>query len=479
VALSYVWGNVQQLQLKKENYTRLSQHGSLSELSSEIPQSIKDAMILSDRLGESYLWVDALCIKQDDREDQAQQIENMDAVYSGAVLTIVSAAGVDSNGGLPGVRPGSRSVIQHVERVKGMDLVTAQCPFEESVSSSRWETRGWTFQEKILSNRLLIFTSDQVFFHCNIATWFEDTELENEDPSIEIQRTHDSEVKYFAKPRPGLSKLEKYASLVHNYSLRNLTQQSDALNAFSGILNMLRPDLGESFVWGLPESNFDAALLWRRYHHDPECKREGFPSWSWAGWKRPHHIESGQDEYFATDPRPEVEWFRPNSDGSHSLLKSHDIHELGTHPSVPLESHAEMRAKWRPKDEPIPPSAIPIPPSSSSQILRFWTSSAFLTVGYESPGLHPKVDRNRYPVTAPDGSPLGEIVLNEHWRLPRPEKLEFIVVSRNVNPGEQGLNTLLIERCNGAALRVQRPETPFPEHHWVDASPEWRLITLA
>nr|PNR53869.1 hypothetical protein PHYPA_007544 [Physcomitrium patens] len=86
---------------------RLREDGGVSVVTSK---SIVDAISLVEIFGLEYLWVDALCIIQDDDEDRKTQIANMDVVFTCAVLTIVSAAGSDANGGLPGIFPGSRPI---------------------------------------------------------------------------------------------------------------------------------------------------------------------------------------------------------------------------------------------------------------------------------------------------------------------------------------------------------------------------------
>lgn len=89
VALSYVWGNSVQVTLEEKHYPRLRKEGGLSDGYADIGTTIKDAMYLCEQLGEQYLWVDGLCIKQDDEEDRARQICSMDQIYSCAVFTIV------------------------------------------------------------------------------------------------------------------------------------------------------------------------------------------------------------------------------------------------------------------------------------------------------------------------------------------------------------------------------------------------------
>lgn len=89
VALSYVWGNSVQVTLEEKYAPRLRKEGGLSDDYADIGTTIKDAMYLCEQLGEQYLWVDGLCIKQDDEVDKARQICSMNQIYSCAVFTIV------------------------------------------------------------------------------------------------------------------------------------------------------------------------------------------------------------------------------------------------------------------------------------------------------------------------------------------------------------------------------------------------------
>ncbi len=107
VALSYVWGDVQQLYVPVGGaYLALSKKGALLDLKQ--PKTIMDAMQLIQRLGLRYLWVDALCIKQDDFLDKEEQIARMGSVFQCALFTIIAASGSDCDAGLPGIRSGTR-----------------------------------------------------------------------------------------------------------------------------------------------------------------------------------------------------------------------------------------------------------------------------------------------------------------------------------------------------------------------------------
>ena len=83
-------------------------------LPANLPATIGDALTVVSRLGERYLWVDSLCILQDDLASLHSDIRRMDTMYSHAVATIVAPSGVNADSGLPGVQPGTREP-QHIE----------------------------------------------------------------------------------------------------------------------------------------------------------------------------------------------------------------------------------------------------------------------------------------------------------------------------------------------------------------------------
>ena len=145
LALSYVWGSVKPLSAIKSNIHDLQQPGSLVTHNKGIPTTIKDAIDLVTRLGERYLWVDSLCIVQDDDPDTKQaMISIMDFIYGNALITIIAATGDNANAGLPGVRCDSRNRLQAIEIVKpGMKLTYVR-NLADLLQSSIYQSRGWT-----------------------------------------------------------------------------------------------------------------------------------------------------------------------------------------------------------------------------------------------------------------------------------------------------------------------------------------------
>lgn len=166
-ALSYVWGDVPSaLKTTKSNVAALGKSKASSEGPLEtsnhlkIPRTILDTMVLLRRIGKRYLWVDALCIVQDDAEEKKLLIHGMDRVYENASLTIIAAAGVDADAGLPGITPRTSLTFETPITVHNPGYERNRQPFQlgmcrpslmEQLRISRWNTRAWTYQEQCLS----------------------------------------------------------------------------------------------------------------------------------------------------------------------------------------------------------------------------------------------------------------------------------------------------------------------------------------
>lgn len=135
LALSYVWGTSYQTDLV-EGY----REGSY--LKPDTPRTIKDALVVTLKLGYRYLWVDEYCIDQTDDDHRDDQVNRMDQIYRGADLTIVAAAGEDKMHGLPGVGFTNRSQ-NKIVRVKDVIVFWNGKNPEEEVAYSKWFTRAW------------------------------------------------------------------------------------------------------------------------------------------------------------------------------------------------------------------------------------------------------------------------------------------------------------------------------------------------
>jgi len=138
-ALSYVWGRNPFINLTKANLAQLRRPGSLKDHARLLPKTLSDSIEFICQIGERFLWVDSLCIVQDDRDQKHGLIDNMDLIFSGALLTIIAATGSDANASLFS----GRSLQQTVDQ--GLDLTGIDF-FQVQRESGKWfhETRGWT-----------------------------------------------------------------------------------------------------------------------------------------------------------------------------------------------------------------------------------------------------------------------------------------------------------------------------------------------
>jgi hypothetical protein len=139
VALSYVWGQ----SLAKDDGDARSHNELGGNLPSNLPETIRDAMTVTLKLGYRYLWVDKYCINQAlDPSELEVQLAGMGAIYHGAMVTIIAAAGSDTTYGLPGVGTRPR-VPQPSIRINGTTWVSGSENTHSPTKLSKWATRGW------------------------------------------------------------------------------------------------------------------------------------------------------------------------------------------------------------------------------------------------------------------------------------------------------------------------------------------------
>lgn len=289
VALSYVWGaELSRFRTMKANLPFLQRKGSLSnrKIQDHLPGTIRRAMHFVSLLDVDLLWVDCLCIVQDDPVHTASQIDSMASIYSNSYLTLCAADGVDAESGLLGIRQCSqpRNVRQDILAFAD-GSVTSEWVKWMRHEALVYDERGWTFQEQVLSRRTLSFTKNGLEWRCQMVSSYE------QSTEIERRRNYYTDLN-IVRADTLWPCLKKWDNLVSSYLERRLTYEEDILRAFSGILEALGGSMSGGFHFGLPQQFFDAALLWipeehltRRENTENGIVKSTFPSWSWAGWK--------------------------------------------------------------------------------------------------------------------------------------------------------------------------------------------------
>jgi Heterokaryon incompatibility protein (HET) len=286
--LTPLGGGLSGLMTTSTNREQLEQPGSLKNLNSEISATIRDAITMVGRTGEKWLWCDQLCIEQDNPSQKHSSIQQMDVIYRQSLFTIVALSASQSSDTLPGIRPRSMREEERIEEINGRRFVArAYSPLRNQISHCIYETRGWTFSERMLSPRCLYVTEDFILYHCKNGhcdgAWEQASERERELLKPFNQNFSD------AMRSDGQHNIELYESAVGAYTKRKLSYLSDRLYAFHAVLAMLgSEDLGGS-ICGLPEIHIDRALLWVPVDNEnnsqgPFLRNPQFASWSWVGW---------------------------------------------------------------------------------------------------------------------------------------------------------------------------------------------------
>lgn len=268
--------------LQKDNFKLLSTEGSLETVRNDLPRTINDAIDLVRAMNERYLWIDGLCLVQDDENDASLGIEQMNSIYQGSYFTIVAATGADANAGLPGVGSNSRNSHRIVKDIGPGLRMTVLYSIDWHLGRSTYSKRGWTLQELVLPRRTVIFINGRVYFRCQEANWAEDSWADKWTHWLDAD---DSNISRIPDPNDGfLPSFWAYQKLCEDYSRRKLRSDGDALRAIAGISRLLASGMETLMVEGLPGYYLNQFLLFISSHGDLR-RRPDFASFSWAGWE--------------------------------------------------------------------------------------------------------------------------------------------------------------------------------------------------
>lgn len=270
----------------------------------DIPRTFREAIKFTQGLNIRYIWIDSVCIIQpeDDKDQVDWQHESvrMSDYYYNAYVTLAAAGSVDCEGGLFSKRSDRKTHLFNAtiggkycqcfafRKCEDIRYIPGLRPFTE-LHTDRWPlaTRGWAYQERLVSGRILYFTRDQLIFDC-----FRDIELE--------------ESSYYSCPQPEPRLKQSYWELLNNtagvndwkliiedYSALRLTKPGDRLPAMAAIAQQVMsrqgPEgkMGNVYLCGLLSGVLHTDLLWEPYP-DGVIRKQDFqclaPSWSWASY---------------------------------------------------------------------------------------------------------------------------------------------------------------------------------------------------
>ncbi|CZR63565.1 uncharacterized protein PAC_13462 [Phialocephala subalpina] len=322
-ALSYRWGKFmpEEGMTKTATVEKRMRGISLKRL----PRTLRDAIEVTRSLSIPFIWIDALCIVQDDRLDWENELQSMVQVYSRATVTIAASTSDHCNGGF-------LDPVRHFS----WNIVPPSDPKEESKDDS-WVAaffqtplfgRGWTLQERELSPRMIYFTPDNVVFECRQVIrrydrgtayqyyWSMPLEYRHIFSSTQDPWRHpcfsaktNRAMMRVSETSRGMTWYRIWQRIVEEYSRRSFTDPTDKLPAIAGLADAFqarfRWEYSGQYLAGLWVENLAFDLLWQRdesrVHPDMVFNNYIAPSWSWASATFPIAYETpGAGSFAAT-----------------------------------------------------------------------------------------------------------------------------------------------------------------------------------
>lgn len=290
LTLSHRWGNPPSILLTKETSFLLKENFSFYLLQSKEAAVFRHAIHVTRCLGFRYLWIDALCIMQDDEMEKMKEIMSMDEIYFNSALNLAATEGtLDGlffNRNTFGINP-CQITIKDPESQDDMILQAFADHYFLRASEGPLNQRGWVFQERTLAPRIVHFTKNQVLWEC---------------PSLQAseilpQGLPASSGKCVLGNSPALSSQqakEQWYELVSQYSQTSLSFADDRLLAISAVAKRSCAEMGlapSDYLAGMWKGDLPLSLLWYQQSNFEESQSSTkfdkvelkfAPSWSWA-----------------------------------------------------------------------------------------------------------------------------------------------------------------------------------------------------
>lgn len=290
VALSYCWGPATDT-FTLNNHTMKEMLNGIDE--TQLVAAHCDTIALSRHLGIRYIWIDALCIVQGDKQDWERESKLMARVYGNAALTIIAGRSGDARHSF--IANQYKQLAPCCEFPLGDNgLGIVRVGLLRSKEYGITETRGWCCQEKRLSRRVVLFGEEQLLFFCRTSNYTEDY-INHNGKTVSLYGLLNA-----TDGHPQLRKdrlLEHWDNIVMDFSKRQLSNPHDIFAALASITAPISEALQSRYLAGIWEFDLIRGLLWRpgyrvtkflgpatrplptRFAPAPVIRA---PSWSWA-----------------------------------------------------------------------------------------------------------------------------------------------------------------------------------------------------
>lgn len=312
ITLSHCWGKNPIITTKTTNIDHYKKEIPWDELS----KTFQEAIIFASLMGIESIWIDSLCIIQNSAEDWSAEAVKMASYYCNSEFTIAATASTDGAGGLYHSTP----LVETAIEIEGFDPKTqsefrvgARRPLAHLHDALEDRTkivdrfpllsRGWVYQERILSRRFLHFGPRELHWECHeevncqcgggkAALEMNPSGAETSNQALAITE------RKLAVDKIMLLWLEQ----IENLTSLNFTHVSDQLPALSGIATLMRRSQQPGrYLAGLWEEGLLFWLCWATQDSGQPRTLKDTPSWSWASVQG-HVSFSFIEAYFIKGP---------------------------------------------------------------------------------------------------------------------------------------------------------------------------------
>ncbi|KAH9895470.1 hypothetical protein F4778DRAFT_794365 [Xylariomycetidae sp. FL2044] len=327
LALSHCWGPLMESEKFCTYKRNIEQHLTSIDFK-RLPKTFRDAITVDRGLGINYIWIDSLCIIQDDMDDWKTEAAQMERVFSGAYCTIAASSAKSSLEGFLSRKEERSYVTLNLENQRVLYVCPFIDDFHGDVELGELSSRGWVLQERALSRRSIHFTSNQVYWECGHGVQCET-----------LARLHNSKAEFLGDANFPRSALNYYRDgrqlliqdLYERYSRLAFSKPADRSMAILGLQERLSQSFHTPAAYGCFSAYFARGLLWKSsevhfMRSIPDCP---VPSWSWFGKQGPIKYMSYQFDWISWTTNEFENPFRktkrkdPEDFGKLSILRGH------------------------------------------------------------------------------------------------------------------------------------------------------------
>lgn len=247
----------------------------------QLPQTILDAFYTTKQLGFRYIWIDSLCIVQDDTDDKITEISSMATIYQQSALTIIAANAQSVREGFLGPREDFIATHDRIPfpckdgTLGTITLSTGRPSMFYNSEENPIEGRAWTYQERLLAGRVLIYSHNGLRFACR-------NEAQSSIQGTYWLKSHQlPQYIDIARNDP-----QMWRDMIREYSKRAMSDPGDKLLAISALARAHAEGRSpmDYYLAGLWRDSIAGDLLWESTYEQvgKDAKNHHAPSWSWA-----------------------------------------------------------------------------------------------------------------------------------------------------------------------------------------------------